>query len=194
MSYRKDWKNAPPPRFQGRGGRPRTDDGFPMERGRGRARARGGRVGASTVGRGAVSSSASSPSTNPVLVKQNSLDMANEEWETASESSDFPSERVDSKNEDGSKKSLSSQRPVGQNKRAGSSEPRGAADGVNKQDGKEKSPTATTRSSSSSLSGSGRRTNRMNNSNRKENVAVYRVDQVVPQDPQAIENAISNAR
>lgn len=168
-----------------------------MERGRGRARARG-RGAAATAGR-AVSAT---PSKNPVLTKQNSSDMANEEWETASESSDFPTERIDSKSDMNAaegrdcrdaKKSFSSQRTVGdrQTKRAGSSEPRGSADGVSK----EKSPTGTRSSSGSApRSGTNGRSNRMNNSNRKENVAVYRVDQVVPQDPQAIENAISNAK
>jgi hypothetical protein len=100
--------------------------------------------------------------------------MANEEWETASESSDLLSDRHDTMKDDeeqtenGVKKGYPNQRP---NRRANESADKS-------RNRKERSPV------------NGRK---MANSNRKENVPVYRVDQVIPQDPQAIENAISSA-
>jgi len=125
---RRSERATPPPRFaRGRG-----------ERGGGFDRGGGGRD--RGRGRGRGSNAPNGGGRGPPLTKQNSSDMANEEWETASESSDI-TDRRDSKNDlkDGrdkrdSKKSFSSQRPQNdrQNRRMNSSsEQRNGANGSN---------------------------------------------------------------
>ena len=125
----------------------------------------------------------------PLLTKQNSSDLANEEWETASESSDLFSDRQDGLKDDESRKSSvdGSARRSFTNQRPNSRRPNSSDthhSGERKHGSKEKSPT-----NGRNGSGGGRM------SSRKENIssAVYRVDQVIPQDPQAIENAINSA-
>lgn len=148
----------------------------------------------------------------PILTKQNSSDLANEEWETASESSDVLDRRDrDPKNElrdPGSrdrekerrevKKSFSSQRPVSdrQNRRANSAEARHSME-RGRGPGKERSPNSVRSNGSGSNKNSGSANNKNNktaaNLNRKENVnTVYTVGQMVPQDPTAIQNAINS--
>ena len=172
------------------------------------ARGRGG-LGEKSRGRGSkprtgAASRAASAQKKPPVQKQNSADVANndyEEWETASESSDVL-DRRDSKsdiNKDAGKdkkdvkKSFSSQRPgqERQNRRTEGRKsnslerPRNSA--------KERSPNSMRPSGTQGNSNRNGSNNRNKlNSHRKENVStVYRVDQVVPQDPNAIQNAIN---
>ncbi|KAL3872322.1 hypothetical protein ACJMK2_040253 [Sinanodonta woodiana] len=188
MGYRKEKRrserSSPPPRFARRGG----------ERGRGRGK-----------GRGAPSLSVTT-SKRPQLIKENSSDMANEEWETASESSEILEKSRDPKTEgkdnrdrrDGSstKKSFSSQRPLNdrQNRKGNSNSDQKKGNGFErpKNSNKEKSPNSSKNGISPSKNGSaGRRPNY--NSSRKENInAVYRVDEVVPNDQTVINNAINS--
>ncbi|XP_013402281.1 protein PRRC2C-like isoform X2 [Lingula anatina] len=199
--YRKGDKNYPPRYGGGRGG---SSGG--MGRGRGgyseRSRGRGrGRAGSYSAGRGSGRGNKSQQ-----LNRSNSSDVnANdqEEWETASESSDVleRSDKQDSKNEfkdnrdrkeNGPfKKSFSGQRPVTDrtNRRANGADNWRSGDRNNR---KEKSPSY----KANGTAGGGRPGNpgpRNNkNSAKKENVSVYRVDEIVPDDPNAIRNALSN--
>ena len=176
--------------------------------GRGRAarssRARGTRGGSLTSGR--------TPARKPQLTKQNSSDLGNEEWETASESSDVL-EKKDIKNDANKenkdkrdvKKSFSNQRPSSdrQNRRTNVSEGRKSGAGgsiaessVNGRGVKEKSP-PTARSNGSAPNagrerGTGGRGGGKHEAGSDRNEIVYRVDQVVPQDPTAIQNAINS--
>ncbi|KAK3602381.1 hypothetical protein CHS0354_011217, partial [Potamilus streckersoni] len=185
MGYRKEKRrserSSPPPRFARKGG----------ERGRGRGKVHGG------------PSLSVASSKRPQLIKENSSDMANEEWETASESSEILEKNRDPKtdgkdNRDGSssKKSFSSQRPLNdrQNRKGNSNSDQKKGNNFErpKNSNKEKSPNSPKNGISPSKNGSaGRRPNY--NSSRKENInAVYRVDEVVPNDQTAINNAINS--
>lgn len=180
-------RNSPPPRFsRGRGDRSGFDRG-----GRGRGRGRG--VSAPT-------SSGKAP-----LTKQNSSDMANEEWETASESSDV-FDRRDSKNDikDGRdkrdpKKSFSSQRPQNDRQNRRSSDQRGGnRNEHSKNFHKERIPNSSLTKNgfapqAKNGMGGGKRPP-LNAGNKKENSnQVYRVDEVVPVDQTAINNAINSS-
>ena len=177
--------------------------------GRGRAarssRARGTRGGSLTSSR--------TPARKPQLSKQSSSDIGNEEWETASESSDV-FEKKDVKNDANKenkdkrdvKKSFSNQRPSSdrQNRRNVSDTRKGGGGGggggvdssVNGRSVKEKSPPSAR--SNGSAPGAGRERGAGSRGAAKHepgsdrNEVVYRVDQVVPQDPTAIQNAINN--
>ena len=171
------WDRAPSaPRFN-RGSR----DGNCMDRGTSRGRGRGHDTGSGL--------SNNTPNKKPALTKQNSSDLATEEWETASENSekcdqlsdvkgDFDTSSMPNNSDDkrDGKKSFSSQRPSMQNRRANSTE-------------KHRDSNRTT---ANGTSGRGRSSNNRNmNSNKKENIqAVYRVDEVVHNDPSAITSAL----
>lgn len=181
-------RNSPPPRFsRGRGDRGGYDRG-------GRSRGRG---------RGA---SAPSASGKAPLTKQNSSDMANEEWETASESSDVL-DRRDSKNDikEGRdkrdpKKSFSSQRPQNDRQNRRSSDQRGGNRNHehSKNFHKERIPNSSLTKNgfapqAKNGMGGGKRPP-LNTSNKKDNSnQVYRVDEVVPMDQTAINNAINSS-
>ncbi|XP_048776168.2 protein PRRC2C-like isoform X5 [Ostrea edulis] len=185
---RRQERFPPPPRFaQKRGGL--NERGRGAERGRGRGRGRGG---------SAPPTTALPVNKRPQLKKENSQEYPEgEEWETASESSDVL-DRKESKNEvkdkdkrDSTGKKFSSQRP--QNDRQarkgsqnsdwktngevyqgrGNGKDTGSKNGVSRghqRDGPRKS------------SGSSKRDNN-----------VYRVGEVVPDDPNAIQSAINNS-
>ena len=115
--YRKDGKwehNTPPPRFRSQESSRGHRTGI-SERGRGRGRGRG------MVTSQPQSNNGPAAAKKPPLIKQNSSDLATEEWETASETSDKCERLVDAKDEDieekREKKSFSSQRPNSQNRR-----------------------------------------------------------------------------
>ena len=185
----------PPPRFAAQRSWGLNERGRGAERGRSRGRGRGGSAPPSA-----------SHGKRPQLIKQNSSDYANdgnEEWETASESSDVL-EKNDSKNEfrdrekekrdsTPGKKSFSSQRPSSdrQNRKGDGRRPNGDATGRNSS--KEKSPNHV------SKNGSGRGHPRDGprkpfSSSKKENVSnIYRVDEVVPNDQTLINNAINTS-
>lgn len=193
---RRGERASPPPRFaRGRGDH--RSGGFDRG-GRSRGRGRGGSV-PSGVGKG------------PQLTKQNSSDLATEEWETASENSDFL-DRRDSKNDlkdnhdkrdRDPKKSFSSQRPQNdrQNRRV-SSDQRGGNNNKNydhsKNFHKERiAHSSQTKNGYSAPSknglGGGKRPPH-NSGNKKESSGnqVFRVEGVVPADQVAIDNAINN--
>ncbi len=133
--------------------------------------------------------------------------MGNEEWETASESSDVL-DRRDSKNElkdqsgkekerKEAKKSFSSQRPSSdrQNRRANSAETRNSAERSSK-GSKERSPNSVKMNGAGPATGRNGNQTKANktlaNSSKKENTAaVYRVDDVVYNDPTAVQNALN---
>lgn len=208
---RRDYKwdrNAPPPRFA-RSASASRGRGF--ERGRGRG-ARGSRGGSLSGTRSKVEGTGTTvPNKKPQLAKQNSSDLANEEWETASESSDVLDRRErDSKNDSKdqgkekerkeAKKSFSSQRPGGdrQNRRGNSSEARKSSslDRV-KGNNKERPPNSAKNNGNPAGTRSAANNTKNNktlaNASKKENVnSVYRVDEIVPQDPTAIQNALNN--
>ena len=119
--------------------------------------------------------------------------MGNEEWETASESSDVL-DRRDSKNElkdqsgkekerKEAKKSFSSQRPSSdrQNRRANSAETRNSVERASKGGSKERSPTAKMNGAGPTTGRNGNQTKAnktLANSSKKENTsAVYRMDE-----------------
>ena len=133
--------------------------------------------------------------------------MGNEEWETASESSDVL-DRRDSKNElkdqsgkekerKEAKKSFSSQRPSNdrQNRRANSAETRNSVERTSKGGSKERSPTAKMNGAGPTTGRNGNQTKAnktLANSSKKENTsAVYRMDEIVLNDPTAVQNAIN---
>ena len=187
---RRGERASTPPRFhRGRGGF--NDRGRGFERGgRGRGRGRGGSVPAGTY-------------KGPQLTKQNSSDMGNEEWETASESSDVLEKRdsksdiKDNRDKRDPKKSFSSQRPLNdrQNRR-NSNDPR-------KTNSSERPKNLyNERSPNSSLTKNGFTAQKNEaagpkkpqfSASRKENIDVYRVDEVVLSDQTAINNAINNS-
>ena len=180
-STRKDpkWDRTPAaPRFARGGGRDgRSERGGFGDRGGSRGRGRG-------RGTTPAVNNNTTDNKNQQLTKQNSSDLATEEWETASENSekcdmkedyDTPPNNNEEKRE--SKKSFSSQRPSTQNRRANSSE--------NGRGSRTANGTGGSRGARSS-------SNKNMNSNKKENVqSVYRVDGVVLNDPNAITNAIN---
>ena len=227
---RRDYKwdrNAPPPRFArstsaGRG------RGAYQERGRGRGRGRGGSMSASRGGGGhpggghpgggrdggpgVGGGGGGGGGKKPQLTKQNSSDLANEEWETASESSDVLDRRERGSKNDlrdqgkdrerrEAKKSFSGQRPVNdrQNRRATSAEARKSSS-LERMKGpnKERSPNANranggTPNSRNSTANNTKNNKTLANASKKENVnSVYRVDEIVHQDPTAIQNAINS--
>ena len=192
---------SPPPRFaRGRGDH---RGGFDRGGGRGRGRGRGASVPGTDRPKGQQ------------LTKQNSSDLATEEWETASESSDVL-DRRDSKNDikdnrdkrdRDPKKSFSSQRP--QNDRqtrrmnSSSSDQRGSSNNKTYEHPKNYHKERIAHSSQTKngypivakngLSGGKRPPH--NPENRKEGSAtvVYTVESIVPADQGAIDNAINNS-
>ncbi|XP_061164829.1 protein PRRC2C-like isoform X2 [Saccostrea echinata] len=184
---RRQERYPPPPRFaQKRGGL--NERGRGAERGRGRGRGRGGSAPPTTA----------LPVKRPQLNKENSQEYPEgEEWETASESSDVL-EKKESKNDvkdrdkrDSAGKKFSSQRPQGDRQgRKGGQNNEWKANGEVYQGrgaGKE----------SGSKNGSGRVHQRDGprkpfGSSKKEQNSVYRVGEVVHDDPNAIQSAISN--
>lgn len=190
--YRKDKKPErapPPPRFAAKRGL--NERGRGTDRGKARGKGRGG---------SAPPSIGSKP---PQLAQQNSSEYAaveGEEWETASESSDFLG-RNDSRNDrDNDKrdstpgrKSFSSQRPAGDRQnRKGQSDWR-KQNGVDnyRNPNKEKSPNHLTKNGLAR--GSNGAPRKSNYSSKKENVSdVYRVDHMVANDQNAINNAFNN--
>ena len=197
LSYgrsRRHDRAPPPPRFARRGAFSERSRGNFERGGRGRGRSRGG------------NSSAPYNAKKPTLTKQNSSDFANEEWETASESSDVLEKNREAKNDPKDKdkkenvpvkKSFSSQRPVNdrQNRRGNSTDTRKSQSMERgKNVVKEKSPNATKNGSAPTRSGGSSNTkNKTINANRKENIAaVYRVDSIVPNDQTAINNAFNS--
>ena len=182
-----------PPRFaRGRGDRSR---GF--ERGsRGRGRGRGGGLSAG--------SSKGAP-----LTKQNSSDMANEEWETASESSDVLLDRRDSKNDlkenrgdkRDVKKSFSNQRPQGDRQNRRSSDQRSKSERDHPKNlNKERIPSSsltkngyTGPQAKNGQMGGKRPPPNMNKREKENTNQVFRLDEVVPNDQTAINNAINNS-
>ena len=143
------------------------------------------------------------------MIKQNSSDFANEEWETASESSDVL-EKCDSRDDlrrdrekSEAKKSFSSQRPGNdrQNRHVNSNDnrksnsvERGSHSGGGQQ-GKERSGNSGRANGGSNGQPGGHRggggANNRNKSGAKNVNAVYVVDGVLPENPAAIQNAIS---
>ncbi|XP_078324244.1 uncharacterized protein LOC111125384 isoform X5 [Crassostrea virginica] len=184
---RRQERYPPPPRFaQKRGGL--NERGRGAERGRGRGRGRGG----------------SAPPTTSLLVKRPQLNKDNsqeipegEEWETASESSDVlekketKSEGKEKDKRDSSGKKFSSQRP--QNERQGrkggqNSDWKSNGDvyqgrGAGKENG----------SKNGMSRGHQRDGPRKPYSSSKRDSNVYRVGEVVPDDPNAIQSAINNS-
>ena len=138
--------------------------------------------------------------------------MGNEEWETASESSDVL-DRRDSKNElkdqsgkekdkerKEAKKSFSSQRPNSdrQNRRANSTETRNSVErgGAGS---KERSPNSVKMNGAGPTTGRNGNQTKANktlaNSSKKENAgAVYRMDEIILNDPTSVQNAINNLK
>ncbi|KAL5011924.1 hypothetical protein ScPMuIL_010475 [Solemya velum] len=175
----------PPPRFNRRGGL--------NERGRGTDRSRG-------RGRGRGVSAPPINSKTPQLTKQSSSDMGNEEWETASESSgisptkEAKNEMRDKEKKDSSnRKSFSSQRPLNdrQNRKSKPSESRRTSSLDMSKPNKERSPNATKNGSATRNTSSKRPVN----SSHKENVVrVYRVNDVVANDQNEINNAFNNVQ
>lgn len=183
---RRQERNPPPPRFR-RGGM--------NERGRGLERGAPSR-GRPTRGRG-NSAPATTANKKPPLQKQPSNE--GEEWETASESSDFLEKGRDSKNESSdnrrdSKKSFSNQRPLNerQTRRGGNnSEPRHSSE---RRNNKERSPNQKNGVAPPKISAANGSANKSRATlNHKENVkTVMRVDGIIPNDQTAINNAINN--
>jgi hypothetical protein len=186
---RRQERYPPPPRFaQKRGGL--NERGRGAERGRGRGRGRGG---------SAPPTTALPVNKRPQLKKDNSQEYPEgEEWETASESSDVldrkesKSEVKDKDKRDSAGKKFSSQRPQndrqgrkgGQNsdwkangdvyQGRGNGKDTGSKNGVSRghqRDGSRKSA----------------------NANKRDSNNVYRVGEVVPDDPNAIQSAINNS-
>ena len=194
FTYRRDRRSeraSPPPRFsRGRGGYNERGRGFDRG-GRGRGRGRGGSV----------------PSGNykgPQLTKQNSSDMGNEEWETASESSDVLEKRdsktdaKDNRDKRDPKKSFSSQRPLNdrQNRR-NSNDPRKTSSSERPKNlYSERSPNSslTKNGFAAQKNGPAGPKKPQYSASRKENINnVYRVDEVIPVDQIAINNAINTS-
>ncbi|XP_063423806.1 protein PRRC2C-like isoform X4 [Mytilus trossulus] len=186
---KKPERAPPPPRFAAKRGL--NERGRGTDRGKARGKGRGG---------SAPPSIGSKP---PQLAQQNSSEYAaveGEEWETASESSDFLG-RNDSRNDrDNDKrdstpgrKSFSSQRPAGDRQnRKGQSDWR-KQNGVDnyRNPNKEKSPNHLTKNGLAR--GSNGAPRKSNYSSKKENVSdVYRVDHMVANDQNAINNAFNN--
>lgn len=191
-------REPPAPRFAMKKGLNLNEKGRGTDRGRGRGRGRGG---------------SAPPSINnnkrPQLTKQNSSDLANEgneEWETASESSGIfdknsKNEYKDRERKDSNpgKKSFSSQRPFNdrQNRKGnpqdGGRRQNGGVE-YNKNAGKERSPNHLSKNGNGPRAPNGG-PRKPYSSSKKENVAtVYRVDQVVPNNQNAINNAINSLK
>lgn len=180
----------PPPRFAAKRGL--NERGRGTDRGKARGRGRGG---------SAPPSIGSKP---PQLAQQNSSEYAieGEEWETASESSDFlgrndsrSDKDQDKRDSTPGKRSFSSQRPVSdrQNRKGQTDWRKQNGVDYSRNPNKEKSPNHLTKNG---LARGGNGAPRKSNySNKKENVSnVYRVDHMVNNDPNAIKNAINNSK
>ena len=188
-------RNPPPPRF--------ARGAAAANRGRG---ARGGR-GRGVRGGGGNTTPTPGTTTNPPLIKQNSSDFGNEEWETASESSDVL-EKCDSRDDlrrdrekTDAKKSFSGQRPgndrpnrtnQNENRKSNSMERSvGGGGGGGGQQGKDRGNVG--RGSNGQAGGHRGGGNSRNRSAPRNQVnAVYVVDGVLPENPAAIQNAISS--
>ncbi|GFS03604.1 protein PRRC2C [Elysia marginata] len=188
---RQDNRNQPPPRFRRGGG---------MGEGRGRGSDRGN----SGWGRPGRGRGGSAPATltnkKPILTKQASNE--GEEWETASESSEPKNDVRESrdKRENTSKKNVSNQRPFGDrqnNRRPNTQDSRNSVERRNtpNKDNKQNQKNGAAPPKQSAANGTTPKTKAAvtSTANHKENV-VYRVDSIVPNDPNAINNAINNAR
>lgn len=183
---RRQERYPPPPRFaQKRGGL--NERGRGAERGRGRGRGRGGSAPPTT-----------SLVKRPQLNKENSQEIPEgEEWETASESSDVL-EKKETKNEgkdkdkrDSTGKKFSSQRP--QNERQGR---KGGQNGDWKSNGdvyQGRGAGKENGSKNGMSRGHQRDGPRKPYSSNKKDSNVYRVGEVVPDDPNAIQSAINNS-
>lgn len=185
---KKPERAPPPPRFAARRGL--NERGRGTDRGKARGKGRGG---------SAPPSTGTKP---PQLAQQNSSEHAveGEEWETASESSDFLG-RNDSKHDKsqekrdttpGSKRSFSSQRPMSDRQnRKGPNDWR-KQNGVDyRNPNKEKSPNHLTKNGIAR--GSNGAPRKSNYSNKKENVSnVYPVHGMVVNDQNAINNAMNS--
>lgn len=171
-----------------------------QERGRGFERGSTGR-GRSTRGRG-NSAPATTANKKPPLQKQASNE--GEEWETASESSDFLEKGRDSKNESqdnrdnrrDSKKSFSNQRPLNdrQNRRGGNNSEGRKSHSSERRSNKERSPNQKNGVAPPKSSAANGPTSKPRATlNHKENVkTVMRVDGIIPNDPNAINNALNS--
>lgn len=179
----------PPPRFAAAKRGVLNERGRGTERGRGRGRGRGG------------SAPPRVDNKRPQLSKQNSSDYANEgneEWETASESSeilekrDFKSDRADRYSMPG-RKSFSNQRPLNdrQNRKQGGDNRRPNGMDYGNGQGSDRSPNHYSKNGVGPRARGGPR--KAFNSSKKENMAVYRVDQVENSDQNAINNAINSS-
>ena len=182
---RKDNRNPPPPRFQGRG--------RGSERGVGRGR--------SSRGRGA-SAPANLATKKPVLTKQASNE--GEEWETASESSEPKNDSRESreiKENSATKKGVSNQRQFSDrpnSRRMNNQDSRLNAESRNssketKQNPKNGVVPPSKPANSAAANGTPpkSKTATVSATNHKENF-VFRVDSVVNTDPTAINNAINS--
>ena len=131
--------------------------------------------------------------------------MGNEEWETASESSDVLEKRdsktdiKDSRDKRDAKKSFSSQRPLNdrQNRRGNPNDPRKTSSSERPKNlYNERSPNSslTKNGFAAQKNGPAGPKKPQYSSSRKENINnVYRVDEVIPFDPLAINNAINTS-
>lgn len=186
---RQDTRNQPPPRFTKAGGQ--------EQRGRGSDRGTSYR-GRSSRGRGA-SAPANMSNRKPVLTKQTSND--GEEWETASESSEPKNDLRESrdKKETSSAKKGSNQRPFNDRQNSRRSNNQDSRNSVerrtsNKDKQNPKNGAAPPTKSAANVDGTNSpksKTPIANTANHKENM-VFRIDGVVPADPNAINNAINN--
>ena len=170
-----------------------------MGEGQGRGSDRGNSGwGRSARGRGG-SAPASLSNKKPVLTKQASN---GEEWETASESSEPKNDVRESrdKRENSSRKNIPNQRPFGdrQNNRhlntqdsRNSVERRNPPSKDNRQN--QKNGAAPPKQSAANGTTQKPKAAAVTTANHKENV-VFRVDSIVPNDPNAINNAINNAK
>ncbi|KAK3764711.1 hypothetical protein RRG08_042021 [Elysia crispata] len=188
---RQDSRNQPPPRFRRGGG---------MGEGRGRGSDRGNSGwGRSARGRGG-SAPASLSNKKPVLTKQASNE--GEEWETASESSEPKNDVRESrdKRENSSKKNTPNQRPFGDrqnNRRLNTQDSRNSVERRNppSKDNRQNQKNGAAPPKQSAANGTTQKPKAaaVTTTNHKENV-VFRVDSIVPNDPNAINNAINNAK
>ncbi|GFO00663.1 protein prrc2c, partial [Plakobranchus ocellatus] len=185
---RQDTRNQPP-RFR-RG----------MGEGRGRGSDRGNSSGWSRSARGRGGSAPANLNKKPILTKQASNE--GEEWETASESSEPKNDVRESrdKRENSSKKSIPNQRPFSDrqnNRRLNTQDSRNSVERRNppNKDNRQNQKNGAAPPKQSAANGTTQKpkTAVVSTANHKENV-VLRVDSIVPSDPNAIHNAINNAK
>lgn len=178
---RKDNRNPPPPRFQGRG------------RGADRGTARG----RSSRGRGA-SAPANLATKKPILTKQASNE--GEEWETASESSEPKNDSRESreikKENSAMKKSISNQRQFVErqnSRRMNNQDSRSSVESRNSnKESKQNSKNGVVPPSKSAANGTPPKTTKTATVSAAKENFVFRVDSVVNSDPNAINNAINS--